>query len=219
MNNLINTIHHATGVPIAYLDIIVQHSLKCQALGLKSIGPAQMSTRILFRERVIELKHPLYELDIFPESASEPYSWVVPSSPSTPFSLPTEKVIAYLRVPVCDHRPAQITLDDDIFWVCGDLVVAAAQIDEVLYDDVIVKDEFLIVPVLTVPFRHRFKPFRLAAAGERYRWGGWDDEHVDLDDVLLLDDKNPFSCLAREIPVQDGFAFLLYIEDDYRSAQ
>lgn len=219
MTNLNGKFPHERIAAGALAFMIQRHSQNCRALGGEDIGPSSKQKRKLpghASRVVVEVRHPLFALDIYPYDIDELISWSVPSGPESPFCSITDKAIVYLRIQKEAGRASDVTMQDSIYWICDDIVVAAGEIEEVMHTDVIVEDDFLIVPVLVTPFRHRFKPFTLVEAAAYYK-EAFDESYKPMTAIPSPIVGAPFSCLASEMCIRDGSALLEFIDDDFRT--
>jgi hypothetical protein len=107
-------------------------------------------------------------------------------------------------------------MNDNVYWATENQVMAAAAIESILYKDIIKKDDALIVPVVVVPFVHRFAPISaedLANDPENEDDAGLlEAAKVDLQMARYADNPR----LARAISFPVGLALLVYIDFDYR---
>lgn len=219
MTNLIGTSPHERITSGALSNMMHRHSQICRVLGSEDIGPCKKKKRKLtgsVSRTVVEVRHPLFALNIYPSDTDELISWAVPSGPELPFCAITDKAIVYLRVPVVAGSPSDITMQDSIYWICDEIVVAAGVIEEVMHTDVIVNDDFLIVPVVAVPFIHRFKPFTLVEAAAYYMEDFY-EKYKPMAAVPPAVVDDPFSWLAVDMCPCDGSALLEFIQEDFRS--
>jgi hypothetical protein len=87
--------------------------------------------------------------------------WVIKGAFPEIFDPRQDSSIVYLHLDYWPGYMPTFCMEDRIYWFAGDLVVAHANIDEVLEDDIIVVADGLIVPV-TVTFKPRaLAPFKL----------------------------------------------------------
>jgi hypothetical protein len=154
-----------------------------------------------------------------------PYRWVVLDTPAPVFQAPLNKTIIYLSLPLTyPTRSAELTLQDEVYWIIGCTVMAAGVVEHVIIEDVIVTEEALIIPVIVTPFVHRFSPFNMRDAG----YG----ENIEEYDAFEAEHVTP--CFGRQMPLSsippervppvaielDGVIamdLLNYIDNDYHS--
>jgi hypothetical protein len=134
----------------------------------------------------------------------------------------------YLPFPAPDSRVAECSLNDVIYWLNGNQVVAAGMVDCVLYDDIIITANALLVPVVAMPFIDRFKPFSMPDAIDEENQ---DDYHAfvadresatsNLKNIQLFcpEDQAKTPCIAFETDSSLGHDLLNYIDDRCREAK
>lgn len=154
-----------------------------------------------------------------------PYRWVLVDTPTVMFRAPLNRVIVYFSIPISVRdRSAELTLEDEVYWIEDAKVMAAGMVDSVLHGNTIITDEALIVPVVVKPFIHQFVPFSMRDAGygeniEHYE--AFEAEHVAMDSgrQILLPGIPPEwkPAIAIELDPVIGLDLLCYIDDDYNS--
>lgn len=165
-----------------------------------------------------------YTLKVFPTDTDDHISFAIFDVEEPIFTFPLDRTIVHLFLPFSYHDDhiAECTLNDEIYWINGDQVIAAGVIDRVLQLDVITTNHGLIVPVVVKPFVYRFKPFSLEDAIE--------GDHQDAYRALIAErnstsmepeNTRPSLCahdaeiprVAVEIDRVLGFDIMGYIED------
>lgn len=97
--------------------------------------------------------------------ADHPYRWTVLEAPADVFRAPLNQTILYLFLPLSSFtRIAELTLQDEVYWIDGSKVMAAGVIEQAMIGNAIVTEQALIVPVVVKPFAHRFIPFDMRDA-------------------------------------------------------
>lgn len=171
-----------------------------------------------------------YELEVFPSDTAECISFAIFDVEETVFTPPLDRTMVHLFLPFPspDATVAECTLNDEIYWINGNQVVAAGIIEHVLYDDITISRDGLFVPVAVKPFAYRFKAFSVSDA--------IDDDNKDAYDTFIADRASAATKLKTILPVCDkdnatfpriaieidrliGHDFLCYIDDRSREAK
>jgi len=121
--------------------------------------------------------------------------------------------IVYLYLPFVHGTEVEFSMNDNVYWATEDKVMAAAAIEGILYKDIVLNGQGIIVPVMVKPF-HRFTPFSFDSLRQYAK------EALDYEDIGEVNSApavptSPVRC-AGVIPSQMGYSMLNYI-DDYHS--
>jgi hypothetical protein len=165
-----------------------------------------------------------YVLKVFPDDTPECISFAIFDVKDAVFAPPLDRTIVHLSLPFAspDAPVSECTLNDQIYWISGNQVVAAGVIDLVLYNDIIIGTGGLLVPVVVKPFICRFKPFAVADAIDEDHQDAYaafvaDRDSMDskLKDIspAYLQDHAKTPRIAVEIDRLLGHDLLIYIDD------
>lgn len=91
-----------------------------------------------------------FTLTVYPWNDDGFQSWAIVDASETVFASPLSKIVVYLelRCPKGSNFDVFMHLDAPVFWLDGTEIVATGDIDHIFYQDVIVTNNSLIVPVV-----------------------------------------------------------------------
>lgn len=165
-----------------------------------------------------------YTLKVFPMDTDDHISFAIFDVEEPIFTFPLDRTIVHLFLPFSYHDDhiAECTLNDEIYWINGDQVIAAGVIDRVLQLDVITTNQGLIVPVVVMPFVYRFRPFAFEDAVEGDHRDAYLALNAERNSISTKSEKTwPSHCahdadiprVAVEIDRNLGLDIMIYIED------
>lgn len=171
-----------------------------------------------------------YELKVFPDDTPECICFAIFDAEEAAFVPPLDLTIVhlYLPFPSPETHVSECTLNDEIYWINGNQVVAAGIIERVLYGDIILGTDGLFVPVVVKPFIYRFKPFFMSDAIDDDHQGAYLTFVSDRDAMgakLKNIQPEPFKEYAKvpriavEIDWLLGHDLLCHIDDRSREAE
>jgi hypothetical protein len=200
----------------AYTDMLALHAQHISLLkdGKQQDAPVREEYQI--QDEWEAVTHPDYTLLVYPQDDTQFRSWLLPFD-QEPFPPTLPNRIVYLYLPFNHGSEAELTMNDNVFWATENQVMAAARIEAILYEDIVLKDQGIVVPVMVESFLH-CRPFSFDNLRECAKEVLDYDEDIGEIKVAQEAPTEPVRC-AGAIPFEIGFAMLSYIDDDYRAQQ
>ncbi|MFS2006428.1 hypothetical protein ACEN9F_22685 [Duganella sp. CT11-25] len=202
----------------AYTDMLAMHAQTISLLkdGTQQHVPVREDFQI--QDEWEAITHPDYTLLVYPQDDIQFKSWLLPFD-QQPFSPAQPNVIIYLHLPFDRDAEVELTMNDNVFWVTDDQVMAAARIEAVLYEDIVLKDQGIIVPVIVESFLH-CRPFSFDSLRQYTKEMEILDDDEDIGEIKVAHEAptQAVRC-ATTIPFEIGYAVLSYIDGQYRAQQ
>jgi hypothetical protein len=216
MKNVISRRPVAISIHNAYTDMLALHAQHISLLkdGTQQHAPVLEDYQV--QDEWEAVTHPDYTLLVYPQDDTQFTSWLLPFD-QQPFPPVQPNMIVYLYLPFVHGSEVELTMNDNVFWATENQVMAAARIEAILYEDIVLKDKGIIVPVMVESFLH-CRPFSFDSLRQYAKEMLDYDEDIGEIKVTQVAPTEPVRC-ASAIPFEIGFAMLSYIDDDYYEQQ
>jgi len=209
MKNIIS--HRPVSLPInkAYTDMLERHAQRISLLkgGQQQDAPVHEDDQV--QDEWAAVTHPDYTLLIYPEDDTQFTAWLLPFD-QPPFSPALTSTIVYLYRPFVHGTEVELTMNDNVHWATEGQVMAAAAIEGVLYKDIVLKSQGIIIPVIVRPFHH-FHPFSFENLRQYEKEASGDEDMGDATSQQAVCCA-PVRC-AHALPSKMGWSMLNYIDE------